>query len=437
MASAVPEAGFPSTSVPISAGLKESPEKRGEAALAVVSPTLYTGVPVNTMDGSAFNQARLDSLAASGLLDQYRHADFERVTALASKMLKVPVCLVSLVDEKRQVFVGACGLPSPYDEVRETPLTHSFCQHAVTLRRPLIIRDAREVAMVSENEAIADLGVIAYLGFPLLGADYHVYGAFCVIDSKPRDWTEEEIETARDFTAMVSEQIELHLAKQRQKNSIDILVHDLKSPLSGIRMVASLLKERAHEMPDHLRPLSNALEDSTDKALGLIESLSRRDREIAAVCPDLCGVLSLLIQEYRHQAEQKGLSISYHESAEVLPISVADWVVKQAAENLLTNAIKFTPAGGSIRVSVRGEGNLGVFEIADDGPGFQEEDYAHLFRRYARMSARPTADEPSTGLGLSIVKRLIEQEGGSVTLLSAPGESAVFRVVLPLVTQDS
>ena len=388
------------------------------------------------MDDSPFNQTRLDSLAASGLLDQYRHADFDRVTALAARMLKVPVCLVSLVDEDRQVFVGACGLPAPFDVTRETPLSHSFCKHAVAQRRPLVIRDAREVPLVAENGAVTDLGVLAYLGFPLLGADHHLYGAFCVLDSVPRDWSEDEIETARDFAAMVSEQIELHLAKQRQKNSIDILIHDLKSPLSGIKMVASLLKERSHEMPDHLRPLSNALGDSTDKALALINSLSRRDRERATGCPDLCSLLSALVEEHRDSAEQKGLSVTYQGAAQSLPITVAAWVVRQAAENLLTNAIKFTPPGGNVRLSVRGDGTHGVFEVADDGPGFKEEDYPQLFHRYARMSARPTADEPSTGLGLSIVKRLVEQEGGSVTLLSRPGESALFQVLLPLFRED-
>jgi GAF domain-containing protein len=234
--------------------------------------------------------ARLEALHASGLLESGPQPEFERITSLAARVLGVPVCLVSLVDADRQVFAGACGLPEPYDQTRETPLSHSFCQHAVNEGRPLIIRDARRDPRVAKNGAVTDLGVIAYLGFPLAGADDHLFGAFCVIDTRPRDWTEEEIEAVRDFTALVAGQIELLISRHQERSSLEVVIHDLKSPLAGIQMAANLLKECSKRLPEELLPLVDALDESSGQASRLVESLARGDRQ-ATRCQDLYAVL--------------------------------------------------------------------------------------------------------------------------------------------------
>jgi len=290
--------------------------------------------------------ARLDALHSSGLLEGRPQPEFERITSLAARMLGVPVCLVSLVDADRQVFAGACGLPAPYDRTRETPLSHSFCQHAVNEGRPLVIRDARLDPRVAKNGAVTDLGVIAYLGFPLAGSDDHLFGAFCVIDTKPRDWTEEEIEAVRDFTALVAGQIELLISRHREKSSMEVILHDLKSPLAGIQMATSLLKERADRLPNELSPLLEALDDSTSHASRLLESLARPDRQ-AARCQDLHAVLSKVIDRHRPAAAGKGLTLGHRNGIPLVELAAAEWVIERVADNLLSNAIKFTPPGGT------------------------------------------------------------------------------------------
>ncbi|RYD62084.1 MAG: ATP-binding protein, partial [Verrucomicrobiaceae bacterium] len=99
---------------------------------------------------------------------------------------------------------------------------------------------------------------------------------------------------------------------------------------------------------------------------------------------------------------------------------------------LLSNAIKFTPPGGTVRLEWVLERDEAGFEVSDTGPGFAAEDLPKIFSRYARMSARPTGGETSTGLGLSMVKRLVDEEGGRVRLVSEPGEGAVFRISFPI-----
>ncbi|MCW1913845.1 GAF domain-containing sensor histidine kinase [Luteolibacter sp. GHJ8] len=380
---------------------------------------------------SSSDQARLDSLTSSGLLSGKTDMDFDRVTALAARMLKVPACLVTLVDHDRQVFAGACGIPEAYAEKRETPLSHSFCKHVVTLRRPLVITDARTDPFVMSNPAVTELGVNAYLGFPLVAPDHHIYGAFCVIDVKPREWTEEEIALIRDFTAIVAEQIELHVAKRRERTITDVLIHDLRSPLSSIRLISGLLTEQ--KIPaDRLQALGGTLTDSAERIAHLLRAVEDLHRDEAGGCRDLGRLLDSHMNEIGDTALEKGLSLRREYTAYPLPIATAEWVIGQIAENLLGNAVKFTPRGGEIRVTIGSEGPSGFFTIEDNGPGFQADDYPRLFKRYARLSALPTGNEISTGLGLSIVKRLADRAGGSVTLLSKPGEGARFKVSFPL-----
>ena len=122
-------------------------------------------------------------------------------------MRHAPVALVSLVDADRQFFKSCLGLPEPWASRRGSPLTHSFCQHAVAAREPLVVNDAREHEVLRENLAIRDMGVVAYAGIPLSDSDGHALGTLCVIDSQPRHWTTEQIQLLSDIAASVVTEI--------------------------------------------------------------------------------------------------------------------------------------------------------------------------------------------------------------------------------------
>ena len=106
--------------------------------------------------------------------------------------------------------------------------------------------------------------------------------------------------------------------------------------------------------------------------------------------------------------------------------------MREAIDNLISNAIKYSPIGGKITVLVSHEQSSTIIRIADQGAGLSPEDLGRLFGRFQRLSAKPTAGESSTGLGLSIVKRIIDMHGGEVTADSAgPGQGSTFTVTLP------
>lgn len=154
---------------------------------------------------------RLSELRASDLLDTPADEEFDRLTRLASTVLHAPVALVSLVDADRQYLKSCIGLPEPWASARETPLSHSFCQHVVVSNDVLIIEDARNHPLVRNNLAIRDLNVVAYAGIPLVTSAGHVLGSFCVIDDKPRVWTAEEIRVLQDLAGSVMTEIELRM----------------------------------------------------------------------------------------------------------------------------------------------------------------------------------------------------------------------------------
>ena len=169
-------------------------------------------VPVN-------DPQRLAALARTQLMDSAPEEVFDRFTRLAAASLQVPVCLVSLVDDHRQFFKSAVGLPEPWATRRETPLSHSFCQHVVNSGAPLVVEDALLEPRVRDNGAVHDLGVRAYLGVPLATPEGHVLGSFCAIDGHAHHWSEHDRELleriAQSVLASIAVRMQLRTLEQR------------------------------------------------------------------------------------------------------------------------------------------------------------------------------------------------------------------------------
>ncbi|HEX8394411.1 MAG TPA: PAS domain S-box protein [Longimicrobium sp.] len=143
---------------------------------------------------------------------------FDRLARLAARLLNVPVALVTLVTDERQVFLGLSGLSEPWATLRETPLTHSFCQHVVGRGVPMAVEDARRDPLLAGNGAIPDLGVIGYAGIPLV-LEGRPLGSLCAIDPRPHAWTQDELDALEDLTASVMTEIELRAEVGRRRRA--------------------------------------------------------------------------------------------------------------------------------------------------------------------------------------------------------------------------
>ena len=204
---------------------------------------------------------RLAALRAVALLDTPSDEAFERMTRLAARFLQAPVALVSLVDEDRQFFKSCIGLPEPWCTVRETSLSHSFCQHNRIEGAPLVIPDAREHPAFRNSAAIRDLGAVAYLGIPLATGDGYVLGSLCVIDSRPREWTADDVAVLTDLAAVVMTEIHLR-AEMRERDRAE----------SGRREVAEANEALRREM-DERRRTEEALRGSEDLMRRILDSV--------------------------------------------------------------------------------------------------------------------------------------------------------------------
>ena len=227
-------------------------------------------------DGAGAERAAvLEVLRASGLLDTAPDDRFDRVTRLVRGVLDVPVCLVSLIDEDRQVFKSAAGLAEPWATRRETPLTHSFCRHVVAADAPLVVTDARTDPRVRGNPAIDELKVVAYLGVPLRLSGQPI-GALCAIADSPRAWTEREVDLMHDFAAIIDGEIDLHrLADER-----DV----------ARRQAERLAREQAHRIRNTLAIAASLVSLSASEADTVAEvSRTARERILALAAAQRLG----------------------------------------------------------------------------------------------------------------------------------------------------
>jgi signal transduction histidine kinase len=169
-------------------------------------------------------------------------------------------------------------------------------------------------------------------------------------------------------------------------------------------------------MVDHL--ISDAMADAFDI------TIRREPVDIAALAMEI-------IEANRPSASNKQQSITVSAPPERMTMCDGDRM-REAIDNLVSNAIKYSPIGGKITLTVVYENENALIHVADQGAGLSPEDLGRLFGRFQRLSAKPTGGESSTGLGLSIVKRIVDMHGGKVTANSAgPGEGSTFTISLP------
>jgi two-component system sensor histidine kinase/response regulator len=250
----------------------------------------------------------------------------------------------------------------------------------------------------------------------------------------------ELLSRVRTHLALKKAQDRLHELAEDKDELLGILAHDLKNHLAGMRLSAGLLASREGELSERSRSLVENILQSTDRMLAFVrEFLANQSAErlrVDARPLSLEREIRAALDRHRDTATAKGIQLVEKFSAS--PMVLADGeALAQVLDNLLTNAVKFSSAPSTVTVEVP-QPSLAYasFVVGDEGPGFTPEDRATLFRRYGRLSARPTGGEPSTGLGLSIVKRLVDSMQGRIELEEEGAPGARFRVRLPLAVVD-
>jgi len=242
------------------------------------------------------------------------------------------------------------------------------------------------------------------------------------------------------FNAELQEKNErLHELNTEKNEFLGIVAHDLKNPLSGMTMLAKVLHEHAGNLSEEeIRDIANDIQQSSARMFELItnlldvNALDQGAVQLRTEVVDMDEIAWSLVECYTPRATAKGITLQYvYCNDECYGYADAS-ATRQVLDNLISNAIKYSPHGKKVMIRLASREKAWMrFEVQDEGQGLSEEDKQRLFGKYARLSARPTGGEHSTGLGLSIVKTMVERMKGRVWCESEYGQGATFIVELP------
>ncbi|HUQ46741.1 MAG TPA: GAF domain-containing sensor histidine kinase [Gemmatimonadaceae bacterium] len=225
---------------------------------------------------------RLAAVHGTGLLDTEVEEVFDRLTRMGVRLLGVPAAFISLVDADRDFYKSACGFGEPLAATRE--LTGpTFCHYTVQRSEPLVIPDTKADPLYSQIPTVQTLGVAAYVGVPL-NIDGHNIGAFCAIDTKPREWTNEEVDTLVELAASAQREVELRAAVKKQKAALT----ELEASRADLESSNRLLTEQAEE-----------LEMQSEQLLATQTDLQERTEQAESANLAKSGFLSMMSHELR------------------------------------------------------------------------------------------------------------------------------------------
>lgn len=240
------------------------------------------------------------------------------------------------------------------------------------------------------------------------------------------------------FDKLNQQNQELILLNQDKNEFLAIAAHDLKNPLSGILGLSENIVESNGEMPsEDILEFTGMIKDSAERMFLIITNLLDVNMlesgkiKVNLKSIDILPILQNNFQDYFERAKQKKLAL-YLISNEPFYLASADEnLVHQILDNLISNAIKYSPEDRNIYLKIFNQKEMIRCEIQDEGQGLTPQDQKKLFSKFQRLSAKPTGGEHSTGLGLFIVKKLVEAQHGRVWCESEAGKGATFIVEFP------
>jgi PAS domain S-box-containing protein len=229
--------------------------------------------------------------------------------------------------------------------------------------------------------------------------------------------------------------------EQQRAEFLAMLTHDIKKPLGSILACTEMVLEgvKAHGLTDE-EELLERLRSSVTTIDSLVTNyleFSRIEAGSLALMKmpmEVDRVLQRVRQQYETEARRRHIRLEVAPAPETLEIDADLLALERVFANLVHNALKFTPASGSIDINATRQNDMAVIAVQDTGPGITPEDRPFLFEKYRRFSVQRQRE--GTGLGLAIVKALVEAHQGRVEVESTPGQGACFRIYLPLLTRS-
>jgi len=395
---------------------------------------------------------KLHSFEALELVGENPHVRLDSITRLAASVLGAPISLASVMQPHldRQFFTSSVGLPDDLARERQTPLDLSICRYVQSANALLSIPDLQCDARTAENPLVLEHGLRSYIGAPIHAASGQPIGALCCIDTKFCDWTDDQAGILLQLAACVDDLIELSTLRIEEQKAnrklraiagarssfIAHISHELRTPLTG--MIGSIRLLNQFNLDDTAGQLVQLLNRSSMRLLDILDdtaNLSEIDSGAFRIEQDevnLEQIAADIVELYRPLALQKSVHISWESSLPAQSYLVDRKVLVSVLDNLFANAVKFTTTGhAKIMLSHDNYGNVAI-KVVDTGIGLSPRQQANLFDEFEQAGPRIARKYGGTGLGMAMVRRLIELMDGDIDLSSQQGHGTTFTITLPL-----
>ncbi|HZQ39030.1 MAG TPA: ATP-binding protein, partial [Dehalococcoidia bacterium] len=222
----------------------------------------------------------------------------------------------------------------------------------------------------------------------------------------------------------------------QRRDLVSNLSHELRTPLASIKAVVQVLAEGGfHEEDEGARELLGGVDHEVDRLTQLVDEMLELSRIESGQLPfqfesvDAAQICADAVRRLAAQAERAGVALRWNAEPELPALRADPERLLRAVINLAHNAIKFTPAGGSVTVEARRHGGMGEIAVRDTGIGIPQAEQERIFERFYKVDRARSST--GTGLGLAIVKHTAQAHGGRVEVESSPGAGATFRMLIP------
>lgn len=283
-------------------------------------------------------------------------------------------------------------------------------------------------------------GYLFHFSLPIHTVTGKNLGEILIIDREERILNEKEIELLGDVVDIVIDQVELESESkkvaEKHRQILNTTAHDLKNPLTTIPVRADLIKLKKHD-PEMVEKMCEQIKIASLNMIQIIDELlqsgTAEDGKVSLLLVKLniSDIINSVIAMNQPLAERKRQLINLKNEM-TATVKADEGKLAEIIDNLINNAIKYSPPNSIINVYINVIDDKVMVAVEDHGQGLTDDDKSRLYQRFTRLSAKPTGGENSTGLGLSIVKILVEAHGGKIWAESAgAGKGSTFVIELP------
>lgn len=394
---------------------------------------------------------------ALGLVENGDDDLLSNITILAARLLNAPISLVNVIQKHRdrQYASAAFGIALHSEADRQLPIDQSVCRFVLEQDDVLSIPDLLEDARTMNMQSILDLNVRAYLGAPIHDVRGKPIGALCCLKNEPTDWKYVEIDSLKRLAFEIDDIIRTRaralelVATNSKLNKLlaarssfsSHLSHEVRTPLTGLIGAIGLLKRM--QLGGQAGDLIDVMSRSSTRLMKLVNDildfakLDAGKLQLESVPCDIGQVVRDVVTSQRVLAEEKGCEVWIDDQLDGEQFYTDSRALTSILENLFGNAVKFTEVGRAGIILRKGQYSLIEILVVDTGIGIAPEAQPTIFDEFQQASPRIAREYGGTGLGMAIVKRLVEALHGDTQVTSELNKGTTITISLPMVPSAS